>query len=48
MKEAMSRCDIMIFLFDEYNRIFYEPIVEGAPSLQIPKQWFHYRPQDSK
>jgi hypothetical protein len=48
MKEAMGRYVIMIFSLTSVTKPFIEPIIEGAPSGQIPTHWFHDRPQDSK
>jgi hypothetical protein len=36
MKEAMGRCDIMIFYFTSVTKPFIEPITDGVPSVQIP------------
>jgi hypothetical protein len=38
MKEAMGHYDIMIFSLTSVTEPFIEPVIEGAPSLQIPTQ----------
>jgi hypothetical protein len=48
MKEAMDRYGITISFFVRCNKPFIEPILQGAPSVQIPTHWFRDRPQDSK
>jgi hypothetical protein len=47
MKEAVGSYDVMIFSLTSVTKPFIEPIIEGAPSVQIPTHWFHSRPQDS-
>jgi hypothetical protein len=41
MKEAKGRCDIVSFSFTNATKRFTEPIIVGAPSVQIPTHWFH-------
>jgi hypothetical protein len=48
MKESVGRYDILIFFLTSVTTAFSEPIIEGAPSVQIPTHLFHDRPQDSK
>jgi hypothetical protein len=46
MKEAMGRYDVMIFSLTSVTKPFIEPIIKGAPSVQIATHWFYDRPQD--
>jgi hypothetical protein len=41
MKEIMGRYDIVIFSLTSASKRFIEPVIVGAPSVQIPTHWFH-------
>jgi hypothetical protein len=48
MKEAIGRYDIGLFSLANITKPPIEPIIHGAPSMQIPTNWFRDGPQNSK